>query len=123
MRQVLALAPLLLALGACGGGPNLEDVADACSTSDGRLATADGGKTLLVSNVDFVDAGAPSAGARAATAAGACVLDELNVSASTRAKIGETSDMDGVKSEEIDGGTLSWSYSVDDGLALIVEAD
>ena len=99
----------------------MEDAASACSTKGADLEVTDGGDSLIVDSDGMDGSGVSSTRAELANTAGLCVLDALDVPASTVSKVQDTSAVDGRQSDSTGDYDLSWTYTTDDGLALIVE--
>lgn len=137
MRTFLPSSVLLLALTACGSPDEdpvedaadqvsvLQDAADACADEmvgnflqpDDLVATEefievlDEGETLTVNGGDQFQT----------VPAGECVLNELDVPESVKAKMAATTAMMGSQTDSFDDYELTWSFHPDSGLNLVVE--
>lgn len=104
-------------------GPSFAEVADHCNAALGGsdvVQVSDGGNTLIVGPIgDNTDA--PSSASAVTTVASGCVLDELKAPDSVRAKMNDTSQMQGRLTDSWDSYKVSWTYSPGAGMAIVVE--
>lgn len=123
---VLAVVPALL-LGALAWyllsrphDPSFESVATACNLEQGAttISAEDDGHTLIVQSTSGDPGGTQ---AIATSVVSQCVLDKLKAPASLRAKIDQTTALQGQTSDSWRSYELTWSYSPDRGVEIIVQ--